>query len=204
MGIDEKPITELRMSGRLDVNAMGLADVEAVWDLQSPDLWHVKFGLPPGIGGHIEQFFDGEAAWEVNPYRGDNLIDDHRLDELRQTQGRRVLLNPIPDVSKAKVLRSSGCEGRPCWTVQVEVRENVHRTLYFDYKTRALAGHSGENEATFVYEDWREVEGRRLPFLIKVFDYDTGLEQRWRFSEASFEALSAEAFIIPESLEEKL
>jgi len=203
MGTKKRPLTQLRMSGRLDVHSMGLSDVEAVWENQAPSLWHVKFGLPPGIGGHIEQFYNGEIAWEVNPYRGDSLIDDYRLDELRQTQGRRVLLRPIVDPKQAMVSGRTLFEGRPCIRVDVEIRENVYRQLFFDQGTGALAGRSGADESTVVYEQWREVEGVRLPFLVKIFDADTGLEQRWRFSEASFEALSADEFMIPESLMEK-
>jgi hypothetical protein len=92
--------------------------------------------------------------------------------------------------------------GTHCYRVDLEIAPDVVRRVYFDVESGLLAGRTSSEEATVVFGDWRRVEGLLLPFQRTVFEQDSGQEQRWRFDQATFEALDADAFALPEDLEE--
>ncbi|MEM7305393.1 MAG: PQQ-binding-like beta-propeller repeat protein [Planctomycetota bacterium] len=202
-GLKERSPGGVRLRGRLHNDSLGLADVAAMWETGADGLWHVRYDLPPGFGGAIERFFDGEHAWEVNPFRGNKLVDELELDELVRTHGYRGPFEPLDPASSRTVARES-FRGVDCYRVDVTLAPELVRSVYFDAKTGFLAGRTSPKEATVVFGDWREVEGLRLPFHRTVFHPDTGEEWRWRFAESELEAPDASLFVVPEDLRDEL
>lgn len=188
------------MSGRLHINALGIADSAATWSSAPDGRLYTRFDLPPGIGGQIARVFDGERAWETNPYRGDKWLEEAELDELRRTNGHTVLFDPIPDGCAAETVGLETLRGVRCQRVDVEIEPGRVRSLFFDAESGRLAAHEGEAESTVLFDDWREVGDVELPFARTMFHPDTGQEMRWRFEQAEIGALEAGLFEVPESL----
>jgi outer membrane protein assembly factor BamB len=208
----------LTFVGKLHVVALGLEDVDATFGFAAGDRWHASFDLPPGIGGTILQAFDGENAWETNPYRGDKLLADATLQELRRTRGMRDLFDPIPAGFTARTVGREVFRGTPAYRVELEevleppgegatdeaVRAPIRRTLYFDAEERRLLGRTAPDEATVVLGDWRPVpkwpSRLELPFRRTTFEPETGLEHRWTFSTVESTEPPAERFALPVEL----
>lgn len=204
-GLDAGLPAGLRMSGKLHIDALGIANSDAFVEFGGEDLWRARFDLPPGIGGAITRTFDGRFAWESNPYRGNKLIDDHRLVELRRTRGMRTLFEPLPADGEARVVGLESFQGRPCVRVDVALTPERTRSVWFDAGSGLLAGRTCEDEATVVFEEWRRAGELLLPFHQTSFDPESGEEQRWRFEEAEVVELDDEAvFTPPEDLAEAL
>ncbi|MGK0219226.1 MAG: outer membrane protein assembly factor BamB [Planctomycetota bacterium] len=201
MGLGAKQsLPYLRLEGRLHMNALGLVDVKGVWEVCPDGQWHAEFGLPPAMGGSFHRYFDGEHAWETNPYRGDSLIHDHRLTELLSTGGMRSVLRGPADFTKVETIGYETYAEQQCVRVDASLEGGGLRSFYFDVKSGLMAGRTGKDEAIVQLSDWREVGGIHLPFKRVVFDPDTGLEERWTFSEAALAPVPEERFSLPEGL----
>lgn len=203
-GLDAGVPAGLRMSGKLHIDALGIANSDAFVELGAGDRWRAQFELPPGIGGAITRTFDGRYAWEANPYRGNKLIEDHQLVELRRTHGQRTLFAPIPEGCAARTVGVEPFNGRPCARVDVTIGPERTRRIYFDLSTGLLAGRTSKDEATVVLEEWRPVGELSLPFHRTSFDPESGEEQRWRFDSAELIELDEDEYAVPDDLEEAL
>lgn len=199
-GLAEHPVDELTMAGRVEVKALGLADVAGSLSFGADGRWHQRFDLPGGIGGTINKYFDGESGWEVNPYMGNKWLADPVVAELRATGGGRTLFVPIAAGQTAGAVTAETFRDVPCYRVDVKLGPDASRRLYFDRATGLLFARTGDEESTVVFQDWRDVDGVRLPFLRTEFELDTGLEWRWKFAEARLEGPDPEAFVVPEDL----
>ena len=195
--------TALRMEGRLFVKALGLDDVAATWEFDTQGRWHGRMGMPAGWPGHVDRYFDGELAWEQMPFRRAKRIEDPDLAELVRTAGGRDLLEPIPaaHMKGAKLVGLQELPIGPCWRVDVPLSKELTRSVFFVRATGLYAGRSSAGESTLHLSDWREVDGKLLPFLRTVFENESGQEQRWVFSEAAFEGPDPEGFVVPKRFE---
>ena len=205
-GLDGEPVPGLRMSGRLHVKALGLHDVEALWELDRDGRWHARFGMPPTIAeGFIHQTFQGYAGWEQNPFRGGNvLMEDGLLKELRSLGGPRSLLQPWRADATVTTAGREDFHGAPCYRVDVEVGEGRVRQVFFDAQSGRLQGRTSESESTVVLGDWREVGAYHLPFSRTEFHPESGEESRWRFSEVEVVAPDSALFEVPSAILELL
>ena len=105
-GYDKHPIPAFQMSGKLHNDSLGLANSDAVWESSADGKWRSKIAMPPTMPGFIEQFYDGEVGWEVNPFRGSSLLEGLTMDELRSTGGMRSIFAPLdPEHAKTIGLR---------------------------------------------------------------------------------------------------
>ncbi|MFT7485004.1 MAG: outer membrane protein assembly factor BamB [Candidatus Paceibacteria bacterium] len=203
-GLTKPETPGLRMSGKLFVKALGLDNVDALWELNRDGRWHALFDLPPAMEGSIELFFDGELGWQLNPYRGDALMEDGVLTELKRLGGPRSLLQPLPNGQEKASVSLDRFHGVPCYRVDVQIDEGTVRQVYFDLKTGRLHGRSAEDESTVLFSDWRQVEGRTLPFKRTEYNADSGEERRWVFTKIEIQAPSEDLFHIPDSILELL
>ena len=203
-GYDRQPMTGLRMQGRLHIEALGLEDSAASWEITPEGRWHVRYDLPPSMPGAIDIYFDGEHAWEVNPRRGGGPIEGSELDELRRTRGLRDLFEPVPAGLAAQTVGLEDFHGLECLRVDVQLTPDVTRSVFFDPRTGLLAGRTSEQESTVVLGEWREFGGVWLPFERTDFRLDDGEESRWRFREASFETSPEESFAMPQDVRDQL
>lgn len=203
-GFDKQPVAGLQMSGKLFVKALGLDDVAALWELNADGRWHSRFDLPPTMEGQIELFFNGTVGWEVNPYRGDALMKPHLLAEMKSLGGPRTLLEPLPGGKKAATAARESFHGTPCYRVDVTLDGSNVRHVYFDVKTGLLHGRDAQLESTVLFTDWREVDGRLVPFRRTEYDSDSGEERRWVFSRVKLQAPADEIFEVPKSILELL
>jgi outer membrane protein assembly factor BamB len=199
-----EPLPGLIMSGKLFVKALGLDNVDALWELNSDGRWHVLFDLPPTMEGSIQSFFNGELGWDIGPTGRKSLMKPRPLAELKSLGGPRCLLAPLPVGAQMSTAAKEFFHDVECYRVDVELGEGVVRHVYFDVETGRLYGRSSEKEYTVLFSDWREVEGRTLPFRRTEFDPESGEEGRWVFDKVELKAPAEELFEVPEEVLEQL
>ncbi|MEM6673207.1 MAG: PQQ-binding-like beta-propeller repeat protein [Planctomycetota bacterium] len=193
------------MKGTLHVVALGLEDVAAVWEVDGQGRHHSSFDLPPGYPpGTIHTVFDGTHGWNVDPMRGDRLLPDDRVDQLRSTSGGTTLFDPLPDGKPATYAGRASFRGVDCHRVDVRLDGDRTRSAFFDAQTGRYAGRTAEDESTLVLADWREVDGAWVPFKRTEFDPEQGLENRWSFAEGALAAPEADWFAMSDAIAEEL
>ncbi len=197
-GIARQPVTGLRMTGEFDIDSLGLIDCDAVWESGAGGLLHVRI-YNPQFDMTFERFFDGELGWKKDSRSSLALIEGWELDELRASSGHRVLIDPLAGGS-ATTVGQELFRGTLCHRVDIELAPERTRQVYFAVDTGLVVGRSGSNESTVVFGDWREVDGRRLPFRRHVFDAELGQESRWQFDEVAFDEPDPGLFAIPTEL----
>ena len=198
-------VPAVRFEGKLFVKALGLDNVDALWELGPGGRWHARMGLPPAMPGHIDRFYNGTDGWETNPFRGSGLIEGNEGQELTRTKGQRDLFDPLPEEywRHATSAGLHGFHGLRCFRVDVKF-EKWSRQVFFDARTGLYAGRTADDESTVVLGDWREVDGKLYPFQRTVYDSDTGQEQRWVFERMSLDCTEdADVWVLPEALAKK-
>ena len=200
IGVDARPIVDLKLSGRMHNDSLGLADRPATWSIGAGARWHCRFDLPPAFPGAIQMVWDGERAWTVDPYRGNAWLEGLALSEVRDTDGYRFVFDPLPDGADATTVGVEEFRGVRCHRVDVVLSDEVTRRVYFDAATGLLVGRDAEAENTVLFGEWKAVEGWRIPMHRTVFDADTGEETRWRFTEAELEPIDPTLFEPPADL----
>lgn len=201
-GLDKEALPGVRMSGKLYVKALGLDDVDALWELDAQGRWHARFALPATIAeGYIHNYFQGYVGWSNNPFRGgETLMEEADLSELRSLGGPRGLFQPLPAGAKAVTVGRESFHGVLCYRVDVELDEQRARQVYFDIASGRWQGRTSEKEHTVALGDWREVGGFTLPFSRTEFHPESGEEKRWKFSEIELRAPDGAVFDIPASV----
>jgi len=194
------PSDDLRMSGILNNDSLGLAGVEVVWETSASGHWHANIFIPP-YNANIDRYFDGERAWEVS-FRGNKLMEADELNELRRTNGFRMIFEPLPE-RPAQTVGRELFRGTDAFRVDVQLGEGQVRSVYFDAQTGLVAGRTSPKEATVVLGDWREVGDVLLPHHRTLFDPKSGEESRWRFETVEFASIDREQFELPEDLAEQ-
>jgi hypothetical protein len=123
-----------------------------------------------------DQGFDETSGWVATP-AGVRILEAADLQNLKRAAARYAAMK-VPDSPDA--MRVRGIEpvrDRPAYVLEAAVDAKTTRRFFFDADTHLLVRESTTTETSVVplqnqidYEDYRAVDGVRLPFLIRISD----------------------------------
>ena len=141
--------------------------------LSAPDKSYTKMNLQ-GIG-EILEVFDGTTAWSMNPIQGNRDKDGEELlqNKLINNFYREINLDKLYPKMEVKGMEKVG--DKDTYVVVATPNGLAPETFYFDVKSGLLVradmtivSPEGKIPAKTFYEDYREVDGIKLPFKSRV------------------------------------
>jgi hypothetical protein len=136
--------------------------------------------------GDVVQALDGETGW-VTSQAGTRLL---RPDEVQALKRITLRFEPVKILDLPATVRVRGIENvrdRPSYVLQAAIDPGTTRRWYFDVETHLLVREWTARETLVVplqdqidYEDYRDVDGVKLPFTIRASDgapYATSLRR---------------------------
>lgn len=186
------------MRGAFVLSAMGLQG-DLVMVTRAPNQQRMDIDLP-GLG-MIQQGFDGEVGWSVNPVTGAELASGAELEQLREQSSSAASLRDPSVVPGRETVASSQVGDEPCWRVRLTwASGNVSYDCY-SKESGLLIGSEATQQSTMGpiaavtrYLDYREVDGRLMPMRIQ--QSAGGQDTEIRIDSISFEDVS-DAQIMP-------
>jgi hypothetical protein len=160
-------------------------------DMAAPDKFYINVTAPQGT---IERGFDGKAAWEKGP-RGVNELMNPVLDDLKSTF---LFYRNIELKEQFAQMRFGGRDkigDRNVLVINCRTADNHRERLYFDAETgfllRRLSGIEtpiGIIPSQIDFEDYRDVDGVKVPFTVKVLSVEPGLVSTRNYTEIKLNA----------------
>jgi len=142
--------------------------------LKGAGKFHLSLRMPSQPD--VDQGFDETAGWVATPAGVRNLAAAD-VQNLKRSAARYAAMK-VPDAPE--VMRVRGTEtvrDRAAYVLEVTVDQKTARRFYFDVESKLLLRETTITETLVVplqnqidYEDYRNVDGVRLPFLIRISD----------------------------------
>jgi hypothetical protein len=160
------------MKGTVELAPMGVKGTGEVYQA-APDKSYNKITLG-GIGDLIEAY-DGTTAWAINPIQGNR---DKTGSELLQTKlaaafHRELNFEKLYPKMQVKGIEKIG--DKEAYVIFAEPTGLDPQTFYFDRQTglllredATLISPEGKTSVKTFYEDYREIDGIKLPFKIRA------------------------------------
>lgn len=169
------------MTGAVELTAMGLkGNFEII--SKSPNKSAAIINLN-GFGEIVEAF-DGTEAWTKNPLQGLRVKTGKELEEVKEYSALEFDYDLSKIYPKATVMGIEKIGDAEVYVVQA----NEDSTFYFDKKSglmlrskRNLTSPQGKITSVTTFEDYREVDGVKLPF--KFIQNALGAELVFNVSE---------------------
>ena len=139
----------------------------------APDKSYTKMNMQ-GIG-EIVSGTDGKTAWTINPLQGNRDITGEELLQLKLTNNlyRETNLDKLYSSWTVKGIEKVG--GKDAYVVTGTPAGLAPETFYFDAQTgllvrtdSTLVSPEGKMPAQTFYEDYREVDGVKIPYKMRV------------------------------------
>jgi outer membrane protein assembly factor BamB len=188
----------LHVEGQLEITGAGITRTAMTLDLAAPACSLLRIAIPPH--GEILRGWDGEVAWQVDPFNGNLVHEGDRLREIEDNQAFHAALDWRSIYSEWRTVARVAFADRPCWKVEALSRRGAKRTLYFDVASGLLVGRSGEKESQVVFEDWRVFEGLRLPTRVTYLRPETGEEEVRSVEKVTFDVVDRAVFARPHAI----
>ncbi len=139
-------------------------------ETSQPNLYHTAFDLD---GFEIESGFNGKSGWERDSRVGlKTLTGSASLAQHAEAVFRNALwFNFKKEKSKIVTGGKSTVEGKAANVVLLNTVKGVEIKLYFDAATGLLLREEnvcGDVSETFIYDDYRVVNGMQQPFHVKM------------------------------------
>ena len=166
----------------------GFNGAELVFEasLTAPDKFYVIVTTPQGTN---ERGFDGKVAWEKNS-RGVNELTNPVLDQMKSMF---LSFSNIKLKEEFPRLRLGGRDkigDRDVVIVSGTTTDNHRERLFFDTETGLLLRRISYTETVIGvipeqidFEDYRDVDGLKLPFAVKISSVEPGLVSTRKYSE---------------------
>ncbi|MDA1263640.1 MAG: PQQ-binding-like beta-propeller repeat protein [Planctomycetota bacterium] len=190
------------LEGALEVTGAGITRCPMTLRWSAPNRWAQSYDL--GSFGKVERTHDGEIAWILDPFYGDRLLEGELLREWSDTK-TFPLDDADPDAYAA--YRTAGqvlFADRPAWAVAVVSRRGARRTLYFDREAGHYLGRDGADEHLVRLAGYTDFDGVQLPTLITQIAPETGEEERWFVTSATWERPDDGVYARPEKVQRML
>lgn len=162
------------------------AEVPFEATLSAPDKFHINVTTQQGA---IERGFDGKTGWEKSA-RGINDLENPLLDNLKSIFGSFHNIKLREQYTRVRAGRRDRIGERDVITVTGTGANNRREQLFFDLETGLLLRRIiympsmlGVIPEQMDFEDYRDVDGVKLPFTIKVSSVEPGLVSTRRFAE---------------------
>lgn len=155
-----------------------------------------------GAFGSVERGLTDGVAWELSPVEGPKILEGEEAD----SQMRQAALNEFLDWKKyyteAKTLGEATVADAAAWEVEFTTTAGKKLKHYFD-KESGLMVQTVADAVTTTYEDFKEVDGLKLPHKISSKGGRYGIE----ILISSFEHntdIPADKFTLPSTIQELL
>jgi hypothetical protein len=132
---------------------------------------------------------NGASGWQQNP-RGVHELGGSDLAQLKSFAGLFGGVNLKEQYSKMRVVRKEKIGEREAYLVRAESVDGNNERLYFDTQTGLLLRRIVIEKTVLLplpeqtdFEDYREVDGVKLPFTIQVYDIDPAHNATRKFTE---------------------
>jgi photosynthetic reaction center cytochrome c subunit len=155
-------------------------------DLVAPDKFYINVTAQQGT---VERGFDGKVAWEKGP-RGVNELMNPVLDDLKAVF---LFYRNIKLKEQFSQMRFGGRDKigeRNVLVLNGRTADNHRERLYFDAETGFLLRRISYLEtpigvipSQIDFEDYRDVDGVKLPFTVKVLSVEPGLVSTRQYTE---------------------
>ena len=160
-------------------------------DLVAPDKFYIMVTTQQGT---IERGFDGKVAWEKSP-RGVNELENPVLDDLKAVF---LFFRNIKLKDEFASFRLGGRDkigDRDVLIVSGRTADNHRERLFFDAETGLLLRRITYTETMIGvipeqidFEDYRDVDGVKLPFTVKISSVEPGLVSTRKWAEIKLNA----------------
>jgi hypothetical protein len=154
-------------------------------DQAAPAKFHLTFSPPQG---KMERGFDGAAGWEKGP-RGVTDLGGQQLADMKSAFSLFSDLKLKEQFTRMNV-RKDKLDGRDVYMIVATRVDGKRERLYFDAETGLLLRRSSVVQTPIGvipqetnYEDYRDVDGVKLPFTISVLTIDQGSTATRKYTE---------------------
>jgi zinc protease len=142
--------------------------LEVYW--KAPDRWLQVIGVPED--GLMRSGFDGKVGWTQDSQGRVRELKGTMLATVRYS-GAFFQQSRFRDLYPRRALKGPGKVGdRPAWIIEATRADGNAETLYFDRDSGLLLrrdllrpGPNGQQATQISYEEYRVVDGVRIPFL---------------------------------------
>ena len=171
----------------------GFNGAELVFEasLTAPDKFYVIVTTPQGTN---ERGFDGKVAWEKNS-RGVNELTNPVLDQMKSMFLSFRNLKLKEEFTRLRLGGRDKIGDRAVVIVSGTTTDNHRERLFFDTETGLLLRRISYTETMIGvipeqidFEDYRDVDGLKLPFTIKVSSVEPGLVSTRKYTEIKLNA----------------
>ena len=160
--------------------------------LKAPDKYLMIWTSPQGVQGITAASVTGEAGW-VKSSTGVRKLSGSDSEQLKLLKRAASFYLPIKVVDQAAQMRVVGTEkigDRDVYVLNLVVDPNTTRTFFFDTQTGLLLRILTTTRTMLVplpeqidFEDYRDVDGIKLPFTIRTSDTAPFSTATRRFTE---------------------
>lgn len=185
----------MQLDGDIEILGAGITRTPMVIRSAAPALWHLNYSL--GRFGEVNRGYDGEIAWQLDPFYGNRIEEGSALLEIEET---RPFFAAFDWPALYESMATSGrvtFGDRPCWQVDALSRKGVQRQVYFDVDSGFQVGRSGATEAQVIFADYREFKGVSLPARITKLLPETGEEENYFIEKVTFDEVDPSVFELP-------
>jgi len=165
---------------------------------KAPDKFLQELDVP-GVGA-VNEGFDGKMGWELNPQQGVQEMTGIALSARRRNSQFYRWLRMRELFSELKVSGTEKIGDRDAYVLDATPHEGYAEKFYFDTKSGILLrrdykldGPDGMVEFQMFYDDYREVDGIKLPFALRRVGPDnvlilkfTEIKQNVELDDAKF------------------
>ena len=160
------------MKGAFELSPMGIKGTIESY-AAAPDKSHTKMNMS-GIG-EITEGYDGKTSWSLNPLQGNREKTGEELLQTKLTSAFDREINLAKYYSKMEVKAAEKLGEKDVYVVVATPEGLAPETFYFDRQTgllvradSTLVSPEGKMPAKTFYEDYREVDGAKMPHKIRV------------------------------------
>lgn len=154
-------------------------------DQAAPDKFYVSYGSPRGT---MERGFNGTTGWEKNPV-GVREIDGQQLADLKRAFQLFADVKLKEQFTRMNVGRDK-IDGRDVYVIRAATANKRRERLFFDAETGLLLRRIGVTETPIGvipeeidFEDYRDVDGVKIPFTVRVLAVDSFSNATRKFTE---------------------
>jgi hypothetical protein len=160
-------------------------------DLAAPDKFYINVTAQQGM---VERGFDGKAGWEKGP-RGINELMNPVLDDLKSVFLFYHNIKLKEQFTRLRGGRKDKIGDRDVIVVNGATADNHREQLFFDAETGLLRRRISYIETPIGvipnqidFEDYRDVDGVKVPFTVKVSSVEPGLLSTRTYTEIKLNA----------------
>jgi hypothetical protein len=152
------------------LSVMGMTGT-MVWQEKAPNKMHQAVDM---IMAKVENWFDGQHGYRLDPMQGAGPYSDQDLEEARENYVIAPLLHYKKRGWTAEYVGEEPVAEKAAQVVRLTEPSGAKHTYYFDSSTHYLVkqvsplpAREGQGNQELLYSDYRDVSGFKFPFNIK-------------------------------------